>query len=259
MARKEPELFYHPVVGALSPATVGMWNLQELFKPQCVPLCREGPSPSTSPIEIPEPSSHPPLIHERKAMTLAKTASCAVTGEIQPQNLMIRFVISPDHKVVPDLTGKLPGPFLWISADRHILKKAIWRNSFAGTVRENVEIPENLLETVETGLNKLALQTLSMAKRAGELVTGFTKVDEALRSRHTHVYVVASDSSENGREKLERLAQHQNLSVIDEWSCAELSHALGDENINHISLKSGGLAQSLLDLVTKLKAIKTEK
>ncbi len=255
MARREPELFYHPVVGALSPTTVGLWNLQDLFKPQ-------PPKPVPSVIrtpEAPEPSSFLPPIHERKAMTLARTSSCAVTGEILPQARMIRFVISPDRQVVPDLTEKLPGPFLWISADRHILKKAIWRNSFAGTVRENVEIPENLLEIIESGLGKLALQTLSMAKRAGELVSGFTKVDEALRSRHTSVYVVASDSSENGREKLERLAHHQEIPVIDEWSSAELSHALGEQNINHVSLKAGGLAKNLVDLVEKLKAVKTEK
>ena len=116
-----------------------------------------------------------------------------------------------------------------------------------------------MLETIESGLKKLAIQTLSMSKRAGELVFGFTKTDEALRSLETGVYVVASDSSENGREKLERLATHQNIPVIDCWTSAELSAAIGEVNANHIALKKGALAQNFLELITKLNSVRSEK
>jgi ribosomal protein L7Ae-like RNA K-turn-binding protein len=102
------------------------------------------------------------------------------------------------------------------------------------------------------------MQTLSMAKRAGELCFGFTKVDEALRSHTAAVYVVASDAKENGREKLERLAIFQNLPVLDNWSSAELSAAIGEENVIHVALATGGLTQKLLELLTKLKAVKSE-
>lgn len=191
-------------------------------------------------------------------MTLSKTAPCAITGDIKPIKDMIRFVISPDHKVVADISGKLPGQFLWVTASRQAIKKAVWRNVFAGTAKTTVEIPENLLETIEERLSAQALQTLSLAKKAGELTTGFTKTDEALRSDNTSVYVVARDSSENGREKLERLAGHRNIDIVDIWSCAELSHTLGSENVNHLCLSRGGLAHNFSELVAKLKAIKTE-
>lgn len=192
-------------------------------------------------------------------MTLARTAACTVTGEIRPLSEMVRFVVAPDGHVTPDLTEKLPGTFIWISADRAALKKAIWRNSFAGAFRATVQIPDNLLEMIEKGLEKLALQNLSMARRAGELVAGFMKVDEALRSGGVAVYVVASDSSENGREKLERLATHREIPVLGLWTSAELSAAIGEQNINHLALKKGGLAQKALELANKLKAVRTDK
>lgn len=191
-------------------------------------------------------------------MTLSKTATCAVTGETLPTEQMIRFAISPDNIIVADLTQKLPGIFLWVKADRAVLKKAIWRNSFAGSTRQAVTIPDNLLESIEIGLFKHAMQTLSMAKRAGELRFGFTKVDEVLRSPVAGVYVVAKDAKENGREKLERLAIVHNLPVIDCWTSAELSSAIGEENIIHIALATGGLMQKLLEILTKLKAVKSE-
>lgn len=234
-----PEYFYHPVVGALSPAALGLY----MSRP---------PSPPSSPSLVPD------IKRERVMMTLSKTAKCAVTGEVLPISEMIRFVIAPDGSVVADLTQKLPGVFLWVKADHSTLKKAMRRNSFAASTRQNVQIPENLAETIESGLARLAIQTLSMAKRAGELVFGFTKVDEALRSHVAAVYVVAQDAKENGREKLERLAILQNLPVIDTWPSAELSAAIGEDNIIHIALAKGGLTQKLLEILTKLKAVKSE-
>lgn len=233
-----PEYFYHPVVGA-----------QGLYSPATLGLYMSRPFAS---------SSHAEPERARIPMTLSKTATCAVTGEILPTNQMIRFVIAPDQSIVADLTQKLPGVFLWVKSDRAILKKAIWRNSFAATTRQTVTIPDNLLETIEFGLTKLAMQTLSMAKRAGELRFGFTKVDEALRSGGCGVYVVAKDAKENGREKVERLAIVQNLPVIDTWASSELSAAIGEENVIHIVMAEGGLTQKLLEILTKLKAVKSD-
>ena len=234
-----PEYYYHPVVGAYSPATIGMYLSRSFSEPTA-------PSPLPSPEKV------------RLPMTLSKTAICSVTDEVLPQSEMIRFVVAPDGFVVADLTQKLPGVFLWVKADHATLKKAIWRNTFAAKTRQNVKIPENLMESIESGLFRLAMQTLSLAKRAGELRFGFTKVDEALRSHTAAVYVVAKDAKENGREKVERLAIHQNVIVIDEWSSEQLSQAIGEENVNHSVLAYGGLSQKLIEILTKLKAVKSE-
>lgn len=229
-----PEYFYHPVIGALSPMTLGLY-----FSRPSSPLPSED-------------------IKARIPMTLSKTAICAVTDEVLPIEQMIRFVVDPNGSIVADLTQKLPGVFLWVKADNAVLKKAIWRNTFAAKTRQTIKIPENLMESIESGLTRHAMQTLSLAKRAGELRFGFSKVDEVLRSHTAAVYVVASDAKENGREKLERLAIHDNLPVIDEWSSAQLSAAIGEENVIHMALADGGLTHKLLEILTKLKAVKSE-
>ena len=188
-------------------------------------------------------------------MTLLKTAICAVTEEVLPWSDMIRFVASPTGTVVPDISNRLPGSFMWVKADRATIQKAIWRNSFASHMRQNVTIPENLLETLENCLFRQAMSTLSLARRAGDLTFGFTKTEEALRAHKVAVYVVAADAKDNGREKLERLARHQDVHVIDLWPSESLSSAIGEENVMHITLAQGGLAQSLIEQTTKLKAI----
>src|SRR3982750_2664070 len=43
---------------------------------------------------------------------------CAVSREVRPIGELIRFVVSPQGEVIPDLKRKLPGRGLWVSASR---------------------------------------------------------------------------------------------------------------------------------------------
>ncbi len=45
-----------------------------------------------------------------------------------PENL-IRFVLGPDHAVVPDLKRKLPGRGVWVGLSKTLVAQAV-RNSF---------------------------------------------------------------------------------------------------------------------------------
>ena len=43
---------------------------------------------------------------------------CIATGEIQPKEGLIRFVMGPDGQVVPDVLGKLPGRGVYVTSSR---------------------------------------------------------------------------------------------------------------------------------------------
>ena len=49
---------------------------------------------------------------------------CAVTREVRPIGELIRFVVSPQGEVIPDLKRKLPGRGLWVSASRQTVAEA---------------------------------------------------------------------------------------------------------------------------------------
>ena len=49
----------------------------------------------------------------------------------RPADGMIRFVVGPDDKLVPDLAARLPGRGMWVSADRECLAQALARKQFA--------------------------------------------------------------------------------------------------------------------------------
>lgn len=279
MAREKPDYHSHPVVVDALKAPIGTWLSLGLITPPSPTSLPQSPLPAhsaglrdasadvsqqietsivTQAVGTQSIHTQPILTApsaRRSAMTLKRTALCIVSKEFLPQDDLIRFVVSPQGEIFPDLTGKLPGAMTWVKAERELIQKAIWRNSFATALRQTVTIPPNLLELLEHNLSQYALQTLSIAKRAGELSFGFTKSDESLRSGGIGVYVVARDVSENGREKLERLAMHQSIPVLDLWSCAELSAALGADNIHHVTVKKGALAQKLIETGCKLNKI----
>lgn len=188
-------------------------------------------------------------------MSLIKTESCIVSGAVLPTDQMIRFAVNPQGVIVPDLTQKLPVPGIWIKADRDTLEKAMRRNSFAVAARDNVTVPRDLITQVEMGISRLALETISLAKRSGQIFIGADGVEEAVRHSKAGVYIVASDAAENGREKIQRLANVHNATTIDFWERAELGRCVGMEEAVHIAIEKGGLSTRIIGLHTLLKSI----
>src|SRR3954469_8675420 len=73
---------------------------------------------------------------------------CAVRRAVRPIGELIRFVVSPQGEVVPDLKRKLPGRGLWVTASRQTVAEAVRRNHFSRGFRRDVRAAPTLpLET----------------------------------------------------------------------------------------------------------------
>ena len=48
---------------------------------------------------------------------------CIYTREVAPRDGLIRFAVSPEGEVVPDLEEKLPGRGLWLTARADIVRE----------------------------------------------------------------------------------------------------------------------------------------
>jgi uncharacterized protein len=170
---------------------------------------------------------------------------CIVTGETREEARLIRFVIGPDDMVVADLAAKLPGRGIWVTAERAILEKA----AFSKAAKKKVTAPEGLADLVEGLIARRMTDDLGLARRSGMLTAGFDSVARAIDSAHPpSVLIEASDGAADGRRKLTNMAaaRGRNLAVIDCLSSAEISVALGRENVIHAALKSGQLAERLI-------------
>src|SRR5579872_1862203 len=132
---------------------------------------------------------------------------CLVTGECRDRGALLRFVVGPDRRIVPDVDGRLPGRGLWLTPARDIVKTAVAKRLFARAAKQDVVVEEELDDRIEALLVRRSIEHLGLARRAGQAIAGFVQVEQALREASVAVLVEAADGSADGRGKLMRLAR----------------------------------------------------
>jgi predicted RNA-binding protein YlxR (DUF448 family) len=86
--------------------------------------------------------------------TLAEAARARkdiVSGEVMEEARLIRFVLSPDGAVTPDLGRKLPGRGMWVEAKREAVDMAVKRGLFSRAAKAKVTAPPDLADQVDQG------------------------------------------------------------------------------------------------------------
>ncbi len=174
---------------------------------------------------------------------------CIATGASLPAEKLVRFVVSPDGVVVPDLDGKLPGRGIWLSADRSAFAKALAKNDFTRAAKAKVIVAPDLADHVVQLLVERLKSDLGMARRAGFADTGFDSVMRALDKKiPPAVLFHAAGSSDDGRKKLKSATKSRELDplFVDVLSRDELSLAFGRDNVVHAAIRPGALADRLI-------------
>jgi predicted RNA-binding protein YlxR (DUF448 family)/ribosomal protein L30E len=188
--------------------------------------------------------------------TDATPRRCLVTRQVLPRERLLRFVVDPEGCVRPDPDARLPGRGMWLSAERNVVNKAVARNLFARAARAPARVEVDLAEQIERLLARRALDTLGLARRAGQVAVGFEQVRLSLRAGTAAVLVTATDAAADGRRKLRGLAPQ--LPLITAFTSTELGAALGRESLMHVAVAPGGLAQRLLRDVERLAGFRPE-
>lgn len=179
---------------------------------------------------------------------------CIVTGETGPRGGLVRFAIGPESQVVPDVLGRLPGRGIWVSADRAAIDKAAAKGLFSRAARKPVTAPADLAAMVEAGLVRRVIDLMSMARKAGEAVTGFEKVKDWLEKGRAAVLVQASDGSE--RERMRLRPPGDDETYIGCLAAGEIGLSFGRERAIHGALAAGGLTNRIVEEAARLAGLR---
>jgi ribosomal protein L7Ae-like RNA K-turn-binding protein len=128
-----------------------------------------------------------------------------------------------------------------------VLAEAVKRNTFAKAMQAPVRPAPDLVERVAGLIDRQVVDLLGLARRSGSLVTGFEKVDVALRTGKVVLLIEAKDAGADGRAKLAR----HTLPGVEIWTpltAEQLGRAIGRDYAVHVAVGPGGLA-------TRLKAV----
>jgi predicted RNA-binding protein YlxR (DUF448 family) len=198
--------------------------------------------------------SDPKLDLAPRTERTATMRMCAVSREVRPIDELIRFVVSPDGVVVPDLKRKLPGRGMWVTASRGVVAEAVRRHQFNKAFKRELRISQTFPADIEALLVRSVTEALGIAAKAGQIVAGFGKVESALREGTAEVLIHASDGAADGIRKLDALARQNGenrgsrpqIPVVTALKSAELDLALTRSNVIHAALLAGPASKTFL-------------
>ena len=185
---------------------------------------------------------------------------CVLSGEVFARESLIRLAISPGGEVLPDPNAKAPGRGAWIAPDRQALESAIEEGHFkpalmrafkGGPAGAALSYSEDLPQIVEAALVRNLADRLGLEQRGGNIVLGSSRIEENARTGRIALLLHASDSSLDGRKKLDqawRVGQDREGSgergTLLPLDREALSVALGRENVVHLGVsgRSNGRA-----------------
>jgi len=174
-----------------------------------------------------------------------------VSGAVMDEARLIRFVAGPEGAPVADLARKLPGRGLWVAADRASIQTAARKGLFSRSAKRSLKAPPDLADQVESLLLRRLLAGLGLARKAGDLTSGFEKTHAAIVAGKAAILIEASDGAADGRSKLLGVARHaaRPPRLVGLFTADELGLALGGENVIHSAFLVGrGADRWMVDL-----------
>jgi predicted RNA-binding protein YlxR (DUF448 family) len=183
--------------------------------------------------------------------------TCVVERARKEKPFLLRFVLSPQNSVIPDIKGNLPGRGVWVTAKKEAVTEAVKRKAFQRAFRKPVSVSGDISLQVEELFKRSALERLSICNKAGLLVIGFARVEEALNRGEIVSLLHASGAAEDGKAKLGRkfralYSEKHHRAPENCFTSAEISLAAGSANVIHAGLKEGGATSAFFEALDRL-------
>ena len=184
--------------------------------------------------------------------------TCIVTRASGPAAGLIRFVLSPEGEVVPDLAETLPGRGAWVTGTAALVAEAVKRGAFARSFKKPARAAPGLPELVETLLRQRALEALAIANKAGLVTAGFAKIEAKLREKPVAALVHAMEAGADGRRKLDAAAARFGrggpppVRIAGLFTSAQLDAPLARSNVTHAAILPGGAAKLFSERSSRL-------
>lgn len=182
--------------------------------------------------------------------------SCLGCRTAKNKDLLIRFVLSPDMEVLPDLDAKLPGRGAYTCLNRDCLIKTVTQNQFKRSFKQVVTImpPEQMAEHIRQQLFDRIICLIGLANKAGSVIGGGSMVIEALRGRvKPGLVLVATDVSEAIGIKIVGAANLNKVLHRTVVTKENFGVILGKAPRSAVAIKSGGFVASLIKAVDRYR------
>jgi uncharacterized protein len=154
---------------------------------------------------------------------------------------------------------------VWVTAKADHVRLAVKRKSFARALKKEVKVAADLADMIEAALVLSLRQALALANKAGHVVCGFGKVEEALSIERVVALLHASNAAEDGKRKLAAVLRRRfrntasDILVVQDFSSEALGTLLGRADVTHAALLAGTGSAAFLTALQRLHAYRGEE
>lgn len=182
--------------------------------------------------------------------------SCLGCRTVRNQEFLIRFVLSPENEVLPDLESRLPGRGAYTCINKECLVRAVTQRQFKRSFKQDVTVmpPEALVEHTGHLLFSRIIGLIGLANKAGNVTSGGSMVSDALKGRvKPGLVIIASDVSEAIGSKIITLADVHKVPHRTAITKDDIGAVLGKAPRSALAIKSGGFVAQLLKAIDRYR------
>jgi predicted RNA-binding protein YlxR (DUF448 family)/ribosomal protein L7Ae-like RNA K-turn-binding protein len=182
--------------------------------------------------------------------------SCLGCRATKDKEFLIRFVLSGENEVLPDLDNRLPGRGAYTCINEGCLIKAVTQRQFKRSFKQDVQVmdSESMVRHTRHLLFARIIGLIGLANKAGGVISGGSMVSDALKSRvKPGIVIVATDVSEVIGGKIISLANVNKVPHRTVISKDDFGTILGKAPRSAIAIKSGGFIAQLLKAIDRYR------
>jgi predicted RNA-binding protein YlxR (DUF448 family) len=172
------------------------------------------------------------------------------------KNLLLRFVLTPEQEILPDLDSRLPGRGSYTCIDRRCLTAAIMQKQFKRAFKQELTVmpAEQMVEHVRLQLHGRIIGLIGLANKAGKIISGGSMVSDALKSKtKPGLVIVATDVSEAIGEKIVHAAAAQRVTSRSAVTKDDFGEILGKAPRSAIAVATGGFVAQLVKAIDRYR------
>jgi len=163
----------------------------------------------------------------------------------------VKFSLSPENRLVPDLHKNLPGRSIWVPPNKVLMKGILEGEDVKVHFGVSQIFTKDLILLVQKTLRKKILSSISLTKKAGYLAIGLDAIKAQLIEKKHCLIVVAKDA-----KSLKNYPFFSSTSI----SCFEnllyqkdLEKSTGKNNVKYVGILSKNLKKTIQADLNKLK------
>lgn len=182
--------------------------------------------------------------------------SCLGCREIRDKDQLLRFVLSPQGEVVPDLDARLPGRGTYTCISSRCLENALRQRLFNRSFKREVSAlpPDQMIALVSSLMRERILGYLGLANKSGKVISGGSLVSDAIRGKiKPGLILVAVDVSESIGQKIVVLADVHGIRSELLLTKEDFGAILGKAPRSAVAVRQGGFVSRLVSEIERYR------